>query len=106
MSSGVVSTLAAESKAICGTFCAAAGAAATAIARSQKADSFMMSSSCDRCLSPRGAPRGRRGLQDELLDAPRFDFTEDDFVRVAAVHHVDHLESGRHLPRPAELPQD
>src|SRR5690349_22648895 len=46
--------------------------------------------------------RARRGSvgggrhQKQFLNAPRFDFRHDDLVRVAAIHHVDHLE-------PAEL---
>ena len=47
--------------------------------------------------------RRRWRLQDVLLHAPRFDFAQDDLVRIAAVHHVDDLEARRHLARLAEL---
>src|SRR6185436_7053425 len=39
----------------------------------------------------------------QLLHAPRFNLADDDLVRVAAVHHVDHLEAAELLARMAEL---
>src|SRR6185295_15488480 len=45
----------------------------------------------------------RRRLQDIFLHAPRFDLAEHDLVRIAAVQHVNDLESGRILSRLAEL---
>src|SRR5215212_2444193 len=45
---------------------------------------------------PRRGARLRRS-QDELLHAPRFDLTQNDFVGIATVHHVNHLEAGRLL---------
>ena len=48
----------------------------------------------------------RRRLQDVLLHAPRLDLAEDRLVRIAAVHHVDHLEARRHLARLAEPADD
>src|SRR5215471_21867561 len=42
-------------------------------------------------------------LQDEFLHAPGFDFTDDDLVGIAAVHHVNHLEARSQLAGMAEL---
>src|SRR5205085_658025 len=55
-------------------------------------------------FSCRGA-RGRR-LQNVFLHAPRFDFTEDEFIRVAAVDLVHHLKTWRDFARLAELAED
>src|SRR5471030_1751444 len=95
MSSGSVSGLAAESKAISGTaFWAAAGRPASNATASSSGKKRLMGSlllmfdpglPCARCL------RGHR-LQDEFLHAPGFDFPDDDLVRIAAIHHVDDLE--------------
>src|SRR6266853_6047818 len=49
--------------------------------------------------------RGVR-LQDELLHAPGFDFANDDLVRIAAIHHMDHLEAAEFLAGMAELADD
>src|SRR5258706_9596327 len=46
---------------------------------------------------------GRLLLQDEFLHPPGFDFTHDDLVGIAAIHHVDDLEIGRVLARAAKL---
>ena len=35
--------------------------------------------------------------------APGFDFADDDLIRVAAIHHVDHLESGGQFAGVTEL---
>src|SRR5258707_7055273 len=51
----------------------------------------------------RAGSLGRLLLEDELLHPPGFDFTHDDLVGIAAVHHVDDLEIRRQLPRTAEL---
>src|SRR6266849_8819908 len=45
-------------------------------------------------------------LQDELLHAPGFDLANDDLVRVAAIHHVDHLEAAEFLAGMTELADD
>src|SRR6266852_2234786 len=45
-------------------------------------------------------------LQDELLHAPGFDLADDDLVRVAAIHHVDHLEAAEFLAGMTELADD
>src|SRR5262245_57674999 len=45
-------------------------------------------------------------LERDLLHAPRFDFRHDDLVRVAAVHHMDDLETARQLPGVPELAND
>src|ERR1700681_1314061 len=109
MSSGSVSGLAAESKAIWGTaFWPAAGNPAGNAATTNSGNRRLMRSlllmlhsflSGARCL------RGHR-LQDELLGAPRFDFTNDDLVRVAAIHHVDDLEAAEFLAGVAEPADD
>src|SRR5438445_6375066 len=62
----------------------------------------MVSSWCAP-LSAAGAWAPRRRLQDVFLHAPRFDLAEDDLVRIAAVQHVNDLDSGRILSRLAEL---
>jgi hypothetical protein len=53
---------------------------------------------------------GRAGaagwLQHQLLHAPRFDFGNDDLVRIAAVHHVDDLEAAKLFAGVAELSED
>src|SRR5437763_1185849 len=45
----------------------------------------------------------RRRLENEFLNSPGFDFTCHDFIRIAAIHHVDHLESWAQLAGVAEL---
>src|SRR5215208_473340 len=96
MSSGSVNGFAA-SKFNAGTgACAPAGIdEAIHATRSTSFNSFMVVSLV------RGCPR--RWLQDVLLHPPRFDLTQYDFVGIAAVHHVHHLEPGRDLARLAEL---
>src|SRR6266481_978378 len=56
-------------------------------------------------LSRLGLLHGVR-LQDELLHAPGFDLADDDLVRIAAIHHVDHLEAAEFLAGMAELADD
>src|ERR1700731_2743288 len=109
MSSGSVRGLAAESKAIWGTaFWAPAGNPASNPAATSSGNRRLMGSlllildsflPCARCL------RGHR-LQDELLHAPGFDFTDDDLVRVAAIHHVYDLEPAEFLAGVAEPADD
>src|SRR5438552_1716170 len=109
MSSGSVSRFAAESKAISGiAFWAAAGNAARSVAATNSGKKRLMESlpvmldpilSCTRCLSG-------RWLQDESLHAPGFDFPNNDFVGIAAIHHVDDLEPAEFLAGMAELPND
>ena len=45
----------------------------------------------------------RRRLEHQFLHAPRLDLADDDLVRIAAIHHVNDLESGRGLARLSEL---
>src|SRR5712671_3735968 len=71
-------------------------------ARASARVSWMRASWCAP-LSAACARARRRRLQDVFLHTPRFDLAEDDFVRVAAVEHVNDLESGRILPWLAEL---
>src|SRR5204862_2729096 len=59
---------------------------------------------------PEGRPRATTStgsavssFEHQLLHAPRFNFADDDLVRVAAVHHVDHLEAAEFLAWMAEL---
>src|SRR6185295_17104330 len=33
-------------------------------------------------------------LENQFLRAPRFDLTDDNLIRVAAIDHVNHLEAG------------
>src|SRR2546428_3959045 len=103
MSSGSASGFATESKGISGTFCAAAGKAATNIVaiRNGIRRFIKILLSCARCL--RGA--GRLS-QDEFLHAPGFDFPDADLVRITAIHHVDNLESAEFLARMTELTDD
>src|SRR5262245_58925076 len=76
----------------------------TAAATSASASaSFMDACFMVRSLSAACARPGRRRLQDVFLHAPRFDLAEDDLVRIAAVEHVNDLESRRILSRLAEL---
>src|SRR5215472_12344170 len=65
--------------------------------------SFMDACFMMRPLSASCARTRRRRLQDVFLHAPRFDLAQNDLVRIAAVQHVNDLESGRILPRLAEL---
>src|SRR5262245_37915075 len=103
MSAGSVNALGAESKFISGTaFCASTGIAATTPATNMANRSRIVLFMPSAPTSARGRPRRRR-LQHELLHSPRFDFAEDDLVGVAAVHHVDHLESRRDFAGLAEL---
>src|SRR5262249_29097865 len=41
-------------------------------------------------------------LENQFLRAPGFDLADDDLIRIAAIHHVDHLEAGRGLAGPSE----
>ena len=54
-------------------------------------------------FTARSQPWSRRWLENEFLHAPRLDFARDDLVRIAAIHHVNHLESGGQLAGMAEL---
>src|SRR5262249_30435988 len=45
-------------------------------------------------------------LEDELLHAPGFDLSDDDLVGVAAIHHVDDLQSAEFLAGMTELADD
>src|SRR6266576_1611518 len=113
MSSGVVSALAAESNWMSGTFWAAAGNPARKVAAKSKGRMrfigiswFWVSARLlrGRCLDGRVR---RLGLtQNVFLHAPGFDFAEDDLVGIAAVHHVDDLETRCDLARLAEPADD
>src|SRR5579871_5633879 len=54
----------------------------------------------------RPAALGSRCHEQELLHAPRFDLGDDDLVRVAAIHHVDHLEAAELLGGVTEAAED
>src|SRR3954469_8606184 len=43
--------------------------------------------------------------QDEFLDSPGFDLARDDHVGIAAIHHVNHLETRSQLAGMTELAQ-
>src|SRR5262247_2635889 len=100
MSSGSVNGLVA-SKVIAGVaFWASTGIAAARHALKIAINNFMVMPLCPEPVDGSPCRRARRRrLQDELLHAPGFDLAEDDFVWITAVHHVDHLESRRDLPR-------
>src|SRR5450432_3233169 len=113
MSSGVVSALVAESKAISGTFWASAGNPARHVAASSEITKRFIFISWFWCLCRLLRRRrldvrsgGLGLLQDQLLHTPGFDFANDDLVRIAAIHHVDDLKAGRHFAGPAELADD
>src|SRR5437763_1177508 len=55
--------------------------------------------SCARCL---GGPC----LQHKFLHAPGFDLSNDNLVRVAAIHHMHHLEPAEFLAGMTELAED
>src|SRR5262245_66155994 len=98
MSSGNVSGLGADSKAISGAaLCAATDTAAARIAAgTARSRNFMAPPlSCGRRL------RGCR-LEQQLLHPPRLDFADDDLVGIAAIHHVDDLEAAKLLAGMAE----
>src|SRR5271170_5626569 len=48
----------------------------------------------------------RLRFQQELLHAPGLDLRHDDLVRVAAIHHVHHLEASQLLTGMSEFPED
>ena len=45
-------------------------------------------------------------MKDKLLYAPGFDFSDDDLVRVAAIHHMDDLEPAEFFAGVPELTED
>src|SRR3954470_9063463 len=71
--------------------------------RTARARASWMGASWCAPLSAACARARRRRLQDVFLHKPRFDLAENDFVRIAAVEHVNDLESGWILPWLAEL---
>src|SRR5262249_20345225 len=67
---------------------------------SWEASSFCAGLSSARC------PGSCRRLQHQFLYPPRFDFADDDLVRIPTVHHMHHLETAEFFAWVSEFPED